>query len=110
MRRSMLGILILLGMMLSFFLAATENPLTAQSLLGETPTIPPETPTPTVVPIPTETPTPTATPMPVGGYVVPVDRGAMLRANFVPLIVPLVALVMLIGIIGFVVIRSRPPA
>jgi len=97
-RRSVLGILILLGMMLSFFLAATENPGTAQSLLGETPTIPPETSTPT------------ATPLPVGGYVVPVDRGAMLGANFVPFIVPLVALVMLIGIIGFVVIRRRPMA
>lgn len=50
------------------------------------------------------------TPYPVGGHLSMVDRGVVLRATFGPLIVPLVALVMLIGIIGFVMIRRRPLA
>jgi len=45
-------------------------------------------------------------PVPVGAVIGPVDRGAVLRANSGPLVVPLVALAMLIGIIGFVVIRA----
>ena len=50
------------------------------------------------------------TPVPVGGHLSMADRGAVLRANFGSLIVPSVALVMLIGIIAFAVIRRRPSA
>jgi hypothetical protein len=97
MRRT-LGIVILSGMILSFFLAAIEVPVTAQVPTGKTPTIAPETPTPTATP----------QPVPFGGHLSTVDRGAVLRATFGPLMAPLAALVMLIGIIG-VVVNRRPP-
>ena len=92
-----LGILILLGIILPL---STEDAVTAQSLylVGETPTIP------------VDTPTPVPTPMPVGGDLSMVDRGSVLRANSGLLILPLVALVIIIGIIGLVAMRRRPPA
>ena len=67
---------------------------TAQLLLGETPTVP----------------SGTVTPVPVGGHLTMVDRGAVLQANLGQLIVPLAALVIIIGIVGAMVIRRRPMA
>ena len=97
MGRSILITLILFGMMLSFFLAATEGPASAQALLGETPTVQPGTPTPT----------PTPRPIPVGGELSQVDRGAVLRATFGPWVVALAALIVLVGFISFDLIRRR---
>lgn len=89
--------LVLLGMTLCFFLAPAGASVSAQAPTGETPTIPPETPTPTATP----------TPIPVGGHLSVVDRGAVLRAAFGPWIMPSVALIVLIGIAGFVAIRRH---
>lgn len=52
----------------------------------------------------------TIPPLPVGGDLSMVDRGAVLRANLGPLVVPLAALVIIIGIIGLVAIRRQPLA
>jgi len=52
----------------------------------------------------------TIPPMPVGGDLSMVDRGSVLRANLGLLLLPLAALVMIIGIIGLVAIRRQPPA
>ena len=52
----------------------------------------------------------TIPPVPVGGKLSVVDREAVLRANSGLLLLPLAALVMIIGIIGLVAIRRQPPA
>lgn len=91
MRRPALQMLFFLIVMVSILLMMADVPTAAQSPTGVTPTI-------GVGP---------GTPVPVGGQLAMIDRGAVLQAAFGLLIWPAVALVMLVGLVGFIVVRRR---
>lgn len=93
MQRPVLRMLIVLGLLMMAFLVLSGVPSAAQqSPLGVTPTVIAGT----------------ATPVPVGGNLALVDRGAVLQATFGSFVLPAVAIVMAVGIVGFIVARRWP--
>jgi hypothetical protein len=93
--------LILLGIMLPILLMMAGTPTAAYGPTGVTPTIGAGGVTPTIG-------AGGVTPVPVGGHLAMVDRGAVLQAAFGSLIMPLAALVIFVGVVGFVVTRRWP--